>query len=131
MRHIEPFDGREHPTWWLTFWTRPTHAVPGAPPLMADNETTTGATETPGPMQLGTTDEVAHVVFACWDFITQQRVQPRKPTDLRRDRRKGVVDDSAVHLVTLRGRRPRPAQSAPAAPMPSGRKLDYRQVIAE
>ncbi|WP_374987184.1 hypothetical protein [Streptomyces fradiae] len=141
VRHIEPFDGREHPTWWLTFWVRPTHAVPGAPPLMADNETTTGATETPGPMQLGTTDEVAHVVFACWDFITQeqvtkrpitqQRVQPRKPTDLRRDRRKGVVDDSAVHLVTLRGRRPRPAESAPAAPAPSGRKLDYRQVIAE
>ncbi|THA65359.1 hypothetical protein E6R60_33105 [Streptomyces sp. A0642] len=141
VRHIEAFDGRAKPTWWLTFWTRPTHAVPGMPPLMADNETTTGATETPGPMHIGTTDEVAHVVYACWDFITQeqvtkrpitqQRVQPRKPTDLRRDRRKGVADDSAVHLVTLRGRRPRPDEPTPAAPVPSGRKLDYRQVIAE
>jgi hypothetical protein len=141
VRHIEAFDGRAKPTWWLTFWTRPTHAVPGVPPLMADNETTTGATETPGPMHIGTTDEVAHVVYACWDFITQeqvtkrpitqQRVQPRKPTDLRRDRRKGVVDDSAVHLVTLRGRRPGLAESAPTASVSSGRKLDFRQVIAE
>ncbi|WP_374778664.1 hypothetical protein OG756_41750 (plasmid) [Streptomyces sp. NBC_01310] len=141
VRHIEAFDGRERPAWWLTFWTRPTHAVPGVPPLMADNETTIGATETPGPMRIGTTDEISHVVYACWDFITQeqvtkrpitqQRVQPRKPTDLRRDRRKGVEDDSAVHLVTLRGRRPQPSGSAPAAPAPSGRTLDYRQVIAE
>jgi hypothetical protein len=108
---------------------------------MADNETTIGATETPGPMQIGTTDEISHVVYACWDFITQEqvtkrpiteeRVQPRKPTDLRRDRRKGIEDDSAVHLVTLRGRRPQPTTSAPAEPVPSGRKMDYRQVIAE
>lgn len=141
VRHIEAFDGKEKPTWWLTFWTRPTHVVPGMPPLLADNETTIGATETLGPMRIGTTDEVAHVVYACWDFITQeqvtkrpitqQRVQPRKPTDLRRDRRKGVEDDSAVHLVTLRGRRPQPAEPAPADPAPSVRKLDYRQVIAE
>ncbi|MFD3970380.1 hypothetical protein [Streptomyces cyaneofuscatus] len=140
-RHIEAFDGRAKPTWWLTFWTRPTHAVPGTPPLLADNETTTGATETPGPMHIGTTDEVAHVVYACWDFITQeqvtkrpitqQRVQPRKPTDLRRDRRKGIQDDSSVHLVTLRGRRPQLTEPAPAVSVPSGRRLDYRQVISE
>ncbi|MEU5163942.1 hypothetical protein AB0G74_30605 [Streptomyces sp. NPDC020875] len=141
VRHIEAVDGREKPTWWLTLWARPTHAVPGTPPLLADNETTIGATDTPGPMHIGTTDEIAHVVYACWDFITQeqvtkrpitqQRVQPRKPTDLRRDRRKGVEDNSAVHLVTLRGRRPQPAESAPAGAVPSGRTLDYRQVIAE
>jgi hypothetical protein len=138
---IEPVDPQVQPTWWLTLWTRPTHAIPGAPPLLADNETTIGATDDPGPMHLGTTDEISHVVFACWDFITQeqvtkrpittQQVQPRKPTDLRRDRRKGVVDDSAVHLVTLRGRRPLSSAPPPSVPAPSGRKLDYRQVIAE
>lgn len=139
--HVEPFDGQARPTWWLTFWTRPTHAIPGMPPLMADNETTIGATETIEPMHIGTTDEISHVVYACWDFITQEQVtkrpiteqqlQRRKPTDLRRDRRKGIQDDSTVHLVTLRGRHPQLAASAPAAPVPSGRKLDYRQVIAE
>ncbi|WP_330335752.1 hypothetical protein OHS33_39600 (plasmid) [Streptomyces sp. NBC_00536] len=141
VQYVEPVDGREHPAWWLTLWTRPRHAIPGTPPLLADNETTVGASQSLEPMLLGTTDEISHVVYACWDFITQeqvtkrpiaeQRVQERKPTDLRRDRRKGVEDDSAVHLITLRGRRPQPAVSAPAAPVPGGRTLDYRQVIAE
>ncbi|MFD9453480.1 hypothetical protein ACFWBC_10365 [Streptomyces sp. NPDC059985] len=141
VTYVEPVDGREHPAWWLTLWTRPRHAIPGTPPLLADNETTVGASQSLDPMLLGTTDEISHVVYACWDFITQeqvtkrpmadQSVRERKPSDLRRDRRKGVEDDSAVHLITLRGRRPQLTAPDPAAPAPPGRKLDYRQVIAE
>ncbi len=128
-----------HQAWWFTFWCRRPYPIPGLPPLVADNETVIGQREELAPLAPGSTDEVSHVVIACWDFMTQervvkkgiteQRVQQRRPTDLRRDRRRGVEDDSAVHLVTLRGRLPR--QDTGRRTSPSGRHLEYRQEIAE
>lgn len=140
-RYIVPFGDSGKKSWWFTFWCRPSRATPGTPLLLADNEATIGQAETLEPMHPATSDEITHIVIAAWDFITQgqvttrpiteQEVRRRKPADLRRDRRKGVEDDSAVYLVTLRGRRPRSESSEVSESVPTGRKLEYRQEIAE
>ncbi|MEU9535857.1 hypothetical protein AB0D00_26560 [Streptomyces sp. NPDC048213] len=55
----------------------------------------------------------ARAVVACWDLITQERVgkgvvdvaeEKRRPVKVRSDRRRGILDDGTVRLVTIRGR---------------------------
>lgn len=74
----------------------------------------------------------ARAVVACWDLITQERIGKaltettklqRKSSKVRADRRRGIEDDGAVHLVTIRGR------AASSADQPQGVLPHQRSTI--
>ncbi|MGW9439628.1 hypothetical protein [Streptomyces sp. NPDC055607] len=82
---------------------------------------------------------ISRAVVACWDLITQERVgkavvdiaeEKRKPVDVRADRRRGISDDGAVRLVSIRGRQasvPRPRPGKEAEGTSPGRRYDRGQ----
>lgn len=137
---VTPNSAGEADSWWITMWARTDILAPG---LSWDNEAVIGAEAVLRPLQPATSDEVTHVLVAAWDFMTQgqvsrrpiseERLQPRRPADARRDRRRapGLADSGDVHLVTLRGRIPAQPDGTRTEPVSTGRRLEYRQEIAE
>ncbi|WP_344603861.1 hypothetical protein [Streptomyces glaucus] len=105
--------GRVH--WWMTHYVH----TAGAPPLSAHGFARVAEGDVFADDETYSKDEGAalavRAVVACWDVITQARVgkaitdvaeERRQPKRLRNDRRRGVVDDGTVRVVTVRGRRP-------------------------
>jgi hypothetical protein len=128
----EEQDGRTH--WWMTHYT---HAA-GTPPIYAHGFARIAEGDVFADDEMYSKDEGAalavRAVVACWDVITQDRVgkpvtdiaeERRQPKRLRNDRRRGVVDDGTVRLVTVRGRRPStPAPRRPGDESASPRRYD-------
>ncbi|WP_428950906.1 hypothetical protein [Streptomyces sp. cg35] len=144
----EQFVDPGHPSWWLTYYARPPEAAQQdlGSPLAWENETcfaSGGKFSSPVPQPDDTEYVLRHLV-ACWEMITQGRGKAagrpittvtrkdRKPQHVRRDRRGGLQDDGAVHIVTIgRPDAPRrPAVSKPAVPG-SRKPLDKRHWVLE
>ncbi|MEV4741786.1 hypothetical protein [Streptomyces sp. NPDC049555] len=103
--------------WWITLYTSST-ATAGAPLAWETEglivEGQTWEEQPPRDPEAAELGEVAvRTVVAVWDLITQERVAkpvtdteeiPRKPAKVRADRRRGIEDDGAVRLVSIRGR---------------------------
>ena len=107
----------EGPHWWVTLYYIQDDVIDGerdTPPLDTNNTCILSAGQVfEQPTDDLTTQSVARVLIACWDLITQEQIgKPitdttllqRKPAKTRADRRRGIEDDGAVRLVTVRGR---------------------------
>ncbi|MFI8206771.1 hypothetical protein [Streptomyces sp. NPDC085937] len=126
----EERDGRTF--WWMTHYV---HNA-GSPPFTAQGFALVAEDQVFADDALYSQDDgtalAVRAVVACWDVITQERVgkpvtdvveERRQPKRLRNDRRRGVVDDGTVRLVTIRGRRR--STPAPRRPDDSGQSHRY------
>jgi hypothetical protein len=129
-----PDTGRE--LWWISLYRQ--EATRSVPLWWCGEDVAFAGQTYPEGAEPGTIRHVVRTVIACWDLHTQYRVgkavtdvteYERKPAKARADRRRGIVDDGTVSLISPRRRpsAPRPRDGD----IPTGYKLDYQQPVSE
>lgn len=144
----EPVDFEEGPHWWISLYHVQDSVMEDerdTPPLdLSDTHVVSAGQAFEHSADDLPARQAARVLIACWDLITQEQVgKPitdttllqRKPTKTRADRRRGIEDDGAVRLVTVRGRAPQlPTEAGGSAAVPAQRssiRYKHRWTVQE